>query len=226
MAQPPDYGSYVKREPKRFSLVRFIKIAAIVTLVLALIEVGFIYFFMSSKSDNNKPSELGKTIANSDSLPRKIDSSFIFNQPIPIVTDTIATPKIIPPSFEKIIDSSKKVINPENKIAVIIPPKVVPKVDAIKVTDAIKSGLKELNNARMVGILDKLKKEKLRRKNNSNCVQIRKTSNSNVTNAFKIAEYLKDRGYIIGGRLTVSGSVTGVKVDASKDCIELTIGTL
>ena len=49
---------------------------------------------------------------------------------------------------------------------------------------------------------------------------------SNASNAFQVAEFLKARGFIIGGRLTVSGATKGVKVDAGESCIEVTIGTI
>lgn len=224
MAQPPDYGSYVKREPKKFSLVRFVKMAAIVTLILALIEVGVIFFFMSSKSVSKKPLETGKITSKIDPLPPKVNSSSMEVRVAPEIADTIAVPKNIAPLSENINSGTKTDTSPKTNIPVATPTNVVTNKDTSKAQVAINRMPTKLNNTRMAGILEKLKKEKLRKKNSSNCVQIRKTSNSNVTNAFKMAEYLKDRGFIIGGRLTVTGNVHGVKVNASKDCIELTIG--
>lgn len=85
---------------------------------------------------------------------------------------------------------------------------------------------KTLNEEAMADILLKIKSEKARTNNTSNCVQIQKTRDSNVENAFSIAKYLHDHGFIISGRLTVPQEFEGVRVDAKSSCIRLTIGRL
>ena len=99
-------------------------------------------------------------------------------------------------------------------------------IKAIRDTSKVKPVEKELTQLKMQSILENVRTQKIKFNITSNCIQIRKTNSSNVKNAFKIAEYLKKNGFIIGGRLTVDGNVQGVKVKMDANCIELTIGTL
>jgi hypothetical protein len=76
----------------------------------------------------------------------------------------------------------------------------------------------------MVDIFDKVNAALGSR--DTKCIQIRKSKNSNVKNAFEIGNYLKTKGFIISGRELTSKNNKGVLVDASGACIKLTIGEM
>lgn len=85
---------------------------------------------------------------------------------------------------------------------------------------------KELTNGEMVQVLNNIKAEKQRLGSNSNCVQIIKTETSNVQNAFMLANFLKDYGYVISGREKIPTNSNGINIDVQNNCIMITIGTL
>lgn len=83
-----------------------------------------------------------------------------------------------------------------------------------------------LTSAKKQEILDAVLLEKSKMNSFSNCIQLRKTATCNVTDAFSLANYLRSKGFIISGRLTVDKSLQGIAIDASDNCIVLTIGIL
>ncbi len=223
MAQPPDYGSYAKKEQKVFKLSRFIKNALLITLLIAVVEVVIIYFVTSKGKEQRKIASTIKPIE-----PRIQYKPIIVDTNKTILLDTIAVPT---PDSQKAInhvvaDTPKTIIPaikdtiPKQKIAVIKEQKIL--TDTAKIIPIAK----QLSISKMQSIMESIRKQKSKLNISSNCVQIRKTNSSNVTNAFKIAEYLKQNGFIIGGRLTVGGNVKGYTVKVNESCIELTIGSL
>lgn len=82
----------------------------------------------------------------------------------------------------------------------------------------------QLSPQEMSKIINEIKREKTRTHNSSNCIQVCKTRNSNVENAFDIARLLGQEGFIIAGRETVRGDNEGVQIDASGSCIRIVIG--
>lgn len=80
-------------------------------------------------------------------------------------------------------------------------------------------------SADMRNILSQIKASQAKANSQSHCVQIQKSAGSNVTNAFKLAEYLQQNGFIISGRETVSAKVEGIKIDVSGACVKVTVGT-
>ncbi len=60
----------------------------------------------------------------------------------------------------------------------------------------------------------------------ANCIQVRRTDDSNVDNAFAMADYLQKKGYVISGRLTVAEHEQGISVSSAANCIVITIGIL
>ena len=224
MAQPPDYGSYAKKDTKVFKLSRFIKNAVLVTIILAVVEVVVIYFVMNKKH-----------------VKKQVAATTIITEPkiqtAPIILDTIISAladtntHYQPPDTKAtpnptIIDTPK-IIVPVKKDTIATQPTVTSLVTKTSVDTAkILPEAKLLSAGKMKSIMESIKKQKSKLNISSNCIQIRKTNASNVTNAFKIAEYLKKNGFIIGGRLTVGGNVKGYKVNMNESCIELTIGTM
>ena len=229
MAQPPDYGSYVKRETKEFKILKFINFALLVTLIFGAIEAFIIYFVMNNGKEKKQTTLIKKRVIPVKIITPDIDTSQ------QISTDSTLIKQVAPPI---IIDTPKPAISVKKDSVVLKPivakpiavvkPIVVVKdtIKAIRDTSKVKPVEKELTQLKMQSILENVRKQKIKFNITSNCIQIRKTSSSNVKNAFKIAEYLKKNGFIIGGRLTVDGNVQGVKVKMDANCIELTIGTL
>jgi hypothetical protein len=76
----------------------------------------------------------------------------------------------------------------------------------------------------MEPILMQLKKEMPAKNNNSQCLQIRKSRNCNVVNAFELAQFLRMNGYSIGGRKIVDTKSEGIDIHESNGCIVLTVG--
>ena len=228
MAQPPDYGSYVKREAKEFKILKFIKVALLVTLILGAIEAVIIYFVMNNGKEKKQTALIKKPVIPVKIITPDIDTSQ------QISTDSTLIKEVAPPI---IIDTPKPAITVKKDSIILKPivvkpivvkPIVVVKdtIKAIRDTSKVKPVEKELTQLKMQSILENVRTQKIKFNITSNCIQIRKTNSSNVKNAFKIAEYLKKNGFIIGGRLTVDGNVQGVKVKMDANCIELTIGTL
>lgn len=89
----------------------------------------------------------------------------------------------------------------------------------------IKRGEKNLSFKQMDDILNSIMNEKAKRNAKTNCIQIFKTSISNVA-GFNIADFLQGKGFIIAGRRILPGQQKGIKVDASGSCISLIIGSL
>ena len=198
---------------QRFELKKFIKRAALITLLLALVEV-FIYFLLAQKKEHKtllntkqvaaiknindstiKQEEYHKSIApqlneNYNYKIHKLDSSF---QP---------TQSSIQPDTIDLTQTSNQHVDNE---------KIV---------------LKFLSKIRMNIILQEIRKENKKYRINHNCVQVRKASNSNAVNAFSIAEFLKSKGYIITGRMVIPLKQNGIKITKKSGCIELTIGKI
>lgn len=223
MAQPPDYGSYARKETKVFNLSRFIKKAVLVTLILAFIEVVIIYLVMYKKQEKKPIATTSKI-----SAPKIQTKPTILDTIKPTVADTTSFLKkdtllVVKPT---IVDTPKAMVTTKkDTIALLqstLKPTLQPTTDTIKILPVAK----QLSASKMQAIMNNIRKQKTKLNISSNCVQVRKTSTSNVTNAFKIAEYLKKNGFIIGGRLTVGGNVKGFKVNMNQSCIELTIGTM
>ena len=143
------------------------------------------------------------TVAPKDSLVRKdtasVNPSNIEKAKTEKATETVVSPNQTP------------IISPTDSL----PPKPVNAVQA-----------KLLTRANMISIVNRIKAEKRRSKNTNNCVQVKKTATSNVSNAFKIAEYLKSKGFTIAGRMIVGGHQNGINVNAGSGCISVTIGSL
>lgn len=78
----------------------------------------------------------------------------------------------------------------------------------------------------MEKILAEINLGKTKFNNSAKCVQIRKTSTSNIENGFAIAEFLQNKGFVISGRAIIQGNIQGLHVDASENCIKLIIGSL
>lgn len=84
----------------------------------------------------------------------------------------------------------------------------------------------ELTNLRMAEILADINTAKQKVGSGSNCVQILKSTKSNITNAFALAEYLRNSGYVISGREKIDNKISGIRIDATFKCIKVIVGTL
>ncbi len=78
----------------------------------------------------------------------------------------------------------------------------------------------------MAQYLNEINNQKRSLNSATKCVQIRKTMQSNVKNAFAMAAYLKTKGFVISGRETISGTQKGILIDATGSCVKVTIGNL
>ena len=228
MAQPPDYGSYVKRETKEFKILKFIKVALLVTLILGAIEVVIIYFIMNNGKEKPQTALIKKPVIPVKIITPDIDTSQQKSTDSILIKEVAAPIIIDTPKPAIIVKKDSVVLKPIVVKPIVVKPIVVVKytIKAIRDTSKVKPVEKELTQLKMQSILENVRTQKIKFNITSNCIQIRKTNSSNVKNAFKIAEYLKKNGFIIGGRLTVDGNVQGVKVKMDANCIELTIGTL
>ena len=85
---------------------------------------------------------------------------------------------------------------------------------------------KQLSYKTMLGVLNQIKIENKRTGNNTKRVQILKARTSNISNAFKLADFLKSYGYVISGREKISTDINGININSINNCIFVTIGTL
>ena len=213
---------------QKFSFKRFIKRAVLITLLLALVEVFIIFFFMAGKNESSFDF-LTKTKKEpqSDNIDRLREADQVVKK---TATYTVApkdslvrndTALINPPNKEKAkTEIPVEAVIPTNQTPIISPTDSLPS----KPVNAVQTKL--LTRANMISIVNRIKAEKRRTNNTYNCVQVKKTATSNVTNAFKIAEYLKSKGFTIAGRMIVSGHQDGINVNAGNGCISVTIGSL
>jgi hypothetical protein len=81
-----------------------------------------------------------------------------------------------------------------------------------------------LSEIEMVAILERLDSLNATTENKINCVKILKTRDSNVENAFELAEFFQSEGFTIAGRETVKANVQGVEVKGGEQCFYVTIG--
>ncbi len=206
----------------RFSLRRFIKRAALITLVLALVEVFIIFFLMNEKKDIiSSPSPEIKKV----NQPAIADTFKVVDK---LKADTseyiskLSKDRNLPLANE----SSANSIQPAKADTNTGSEKTLPLADNLQKKKKPVVSIVHLSKAGMVNILRSVNNKKRQAHNRSNCVQIRKTTTSNVANAYDLAGYLKSKGYIISGRTTVSGNVKGISINASGACLSVTIGSL
>ena len=93
-------------------------------------------------------------------------------------------------------------------------------------TKGDKALMKQLTYKKMMEVLEQVRAEKQKAGGNTNCVQIMKSTSSNISNAFKLADFLKGYGFVISGRGKIPASSNGITVDSMNNCITITVGTL
>ena len=204
----------MRSNKQQFSWAKLIKRVVVVTLVLALIEVIIIYFIMSDKKEEpvSKQATQIKTEQPAEIKNDSIVATLPPAQPTPAITEEAKpieteTPVTTTDTIAKVLPPEKKKEEPVKK-----PPLVEKVVE------------KNLSQQEMTNIVDKVNAAKGSK--DTKCIQIRKSKNSNVKNAFDVGNYLKAKGYIISGREITSSNNNGVVVDASGACIKLTIGKM
>lgn len=200
---------------KQFSVGKFLKWAVIVTLVVAAIEIPIIYFFARptkpatanvEETIQAPPPEQENTIVTAPPAVEKqvqVQPKQSTSKP----KDTTAPPLVIAPIKPAQADTKKAVV-PR------ITPPIADPIAKVEWTETLRQQ-----------VLNQLNAHKEALGGNTRCVKIRQTSSSNVNNGFKIAEYLKQNGYFISGRETVSGKVKGALVSNNGGCLVVTIGT-
>jgi curved DNA-binding protein CbpA len=123
------------------------------------------------------------------------------------------------------------------KMTVVSPARVniqVVKTDIVKLpstkmidnNEKIGYNKREFTREEMIAVVKKVIVARSTLRTNVKCVQLRKTKSTNVTNAFKVAELLQQKGFVIGGREIVNEKFEGITVHASNSCLSLTIGTV
>lgn len=151
----------------------------------------------------------------------------------PFVNDKKATQKInVPDKISKPepVAPAKKIKNIKSVSAT----KKLPKKKGLALLSAPdqyslhngKAIQKQLNTGDMMRILNDIRSEKEQLGNNSNCVQIIKTKNSNIRSAFMLARFLRNYGFVISGREKADGNGTGIKINARGNCIKIVLATL
>lgn len=207
---------------QRFSLRRFIKRAALITLVLALVEVVIIFFLMNEKkSIISSPSPEIKKV----SLPAIADTFKVVDK---LKADTSEYTSKIPKDTGLLMANvpAANTVQPAKPDTNIVAEKALPPANILQKKKKPAITTIHLSKAGMANILRAVNNKKRLANIRSNCVQIRKTTTSNVANAFDLAGYLKSKGYIISGRTTVSGNVKGISINANGNCLSVTIGDL
>lgn len=82
-----------------------------------------------------------------------------------------------------------------------------------------------LDQSQMLEILEQLVSMKQNISSNINCVRVLQTRDSNVKNAFDIASFFRDHGFIIAGRELIKKTVNGTLIAEDESCFQVTIGT-
>ena len=218
----------MSRGGQSFNIKKVVKWVIIITVIMAAIEIPFVYFYFK-KEDKKvavqpKPKE-----------PIEEKNEVIVNQPSLETPPTIVAQDLSKQEVEpkKITTVSKDtaVQKPapfevkEQKI--IVPAPVVKKPDTLP-SSTLKPVVekKTLTSAQMQDVVDRLNSKRSESGSKMKCVKIRQTASSNVSNGFKIADVLKSNGYIISGRETVSSKVKGILVSGGSDCLLVTVGSL
>ncbi|WP_207495696.1 hypothetical protein [Aridibaculum aurantiacum] len=211
-----------------FSVAKFLKIAAVVTLIIAAIEIPIIYFYFSKKNDTDTAGIAATTIATAkvDTLQSK------FEQQKTVVTEAPAQ-DIKPQQQVEVSATNAPVTSAPLPVVAEVKPALQPvKADtakpASKAEQPVEKPVKkvQLTEERMQQVLSQLNAQREKSALAGKCVKIRQTANSNVQDGFKIAGFLKSNGYIISGRETVSKTIKGIAVTAGADCMAVTIGSL
>ncbi len=207
---------------QKINLGKFVKRAAFITLILASVEVLVFIFLSTEKKQNLLNYSKHKNSKEHLALPSS-----------PEIHKTIMqdTTKIITPVIPKLAEEGQEIIDSTNTRVNIY---LNDSNSTNKLSTENARAQKELqklfpiylSDEKMLQIIKRIGVEKKRTNNTLNCVQIRKTINSNVKNAFMIAELLKARGYIISGRIVIPANQKGMKITSHSGCIQLTIGHL
>jgi len=240
----------MQQKQKSF-IATVLKRAAVITGILAFIEVIVIFVFMGGdKKENKKPVVTTKTVEVAKPIITEgiKDTTKIITQlpiakaepakpEVPKQEAMVAAPKQEPakaetptsqPSAKQELPKQKPVADSVKKPA-IVAKAAATKKDIVKAPETKPANqpavVKELSEEEMTNILNKINAEKTRLNNKTNCIQIRKT-NTGVENGLKIANFLKAHGFVISGREVIQSTVKGVHIDASSACIKLTIGNL
>ncbi len=222
---------------------KFVKWVVIITIVAAAIEIPIIYFYFSNKTPvakasvlkrKQQPASTSQPINNPGSeSPIQIQTQAIVVAPEPLasIVDTqVVRVKLKPGNHvNEITDSGKK-----PKLMASAPKRIISKepkaASAVKEPSSkpnkIQTLPQQLTEAMMQNIIAQLNAKNEQRQQPLKCVKIRQTFNSNVTNAFKIADHLRASGFSISGRETVTQTVKGVAVTNSISCLVVTIGSL
>lgn len=85
--------------------------------------------------------------------------------------------------------------------------------------------VKTLSEAEMMDIVNSIVTDPTTNNNPSSCIRVMQSVDSNIKNAFDIIPLLMAKGFIISERGYTKEAFDKVKVDHSKPCISLTIGT-
>jgi len=213
-------------QQNQFSLGKIIKIAAIITGALALIEVIIIVFITPSNHAEARHTQKNvvKPKQEAAQVQKPADTPKAAAAPVAkrVVEFIAPTPTVKPTPTEKL--TAKKVDSTPLKHPIkSTKTDTTPKAPPVK-TDKTPERL--LSQQSMVQLLNNIKLEKTKANNSSNCVQIRKTSSSNVSNAFEVADFLKKHGYIISGRMTTGSTQKGIAINAVGSCLTVTIGSM
>lgn len=215
----------------RFNLRKFIKVAVVVTLILAVVEVAVIFILSDKKDkaalrriadstknhnrnsavDSSKPQEAASTGSSYGATPAT--SSYAQDTTANQKSDVVSTPEIPATSYNStpppIVNTSKA----DTTVKHIAKP-------------VVKAPLKQLSSADMQQVLDKVNAERTRNGITAKCVQLRKAKNCNVNNAFKAAAFLQNYGFTIAGRFSTPTTQTGIDAYAEGDCVVVTIGSM
>ncbi len=203
-----------------------------------IIAIGLGLFFMMVKAKNSKNDTANFTmvsqpentekLAHNNKLPNDKD----VEEMAQMHENILDKENLLPPTIAEEKTPTKEI--PEDIITIN---SGSPKKDLITESNAVLNDKttdvntnnnphNDLSEDAMEAFLVRLKGEKRNLNNSSNCIQIRKTKTSNIDNAFDLATFLSNNGYIISGRQIVSNEVNGIAIDANENCIIITIGKM
>lgn len=213
-----------KKPGRTFTILK--KVLSI-TAILAFIEI-IILVVIHFKNTN-------RVVVNIEEKPKEIPKEIPKQIPAEALIDTgkvvaVDLPKAIAENNHP--DSTAEKDTVEIRKPVAIQP-VTAKKNVLKDTAVIHEAkpkeietVTQVSEEKMVQILNELRMEKMQANNPAKCVTIQIVNNSNAENGYKIANYLRQNGYVISGREVVRGTQKGIQIDAAGPCIKLAIGSL
>ena len=218
----------MSRGGQLLNVQKVVKWVIVITIIIAVVEIPFVYFYFK-KEDN-------KTVVQQETVQTIEEKNIPGNhQTSPETPQNIIAENLSKPIVEPIKMATISIDTPKQKAALVVvkerektkPAPSVKKLDTARnFTTKPLVVKKTLSSTQMQEVVDQLNAKRAQSGSKMKCVKIRQTAGSNVINGFEIAGVLKSNGYIISGRETVNGIVSGILVSEGSECLLVTVGSL